>query len=298
MPDEELGKREEIILALLNDPTYEKRYDKNHLLVLFKMFKFEPGIVYLCDKMNLREELLNYYIEKGKDESILALCKEYGQTEVNLWVQALKYFAKPSTAKKENTIILKKVPEVPIVERALREVKNIDALSPLLVLNILSKNGNVNLKLVKEYFRQKLEENIGDSRHSNKVVKENYEKAEKNRQDYKTIMTQGKTFRNEYCDSDRCGMRLQSDEATVYFMCGHAFHERCLHDSQEAGHFECIRCVENNVILQRRDDFKTSGIESTQFMEKLEVASKKFDVVAEFFGRGIFSNPVKTNEKR
>jgi len=123
-------------------------------------------------------------------------------------------------------------------------------------------------------------------------------KAEKNRADYKVIMTQGKTFRNEYCDSDRCGMRLQSDEATVYFMCGHAFHERCLHDSQEAGHFECIRCVENNVILQRRDDFKSTAIESSHFMEKLDAATKKFEVVAEFFGRGFFSNASKYQEKK
>jgi hypothetical protein len=254
------------------------------------MYGFGPGIIYLCEKMNLREELLNYYIEKREDEKILGLCKKYGSEESNLWVQALKYFAKPSANKGDSRAdVPKREGEQTIIERALIEIQGIEALSPLLVLNILSKHGNVNLKLVKRYFKQKLQESITDLKANTRGVKENYEKAEKNRQEYKVLMTQGKTFRNEYCDSDRCGMKIQNDEPTVYFMCSHAFHERCLHDSQEQGHFECIKCVENNVILQRRDDIKSTGAEGNQFMEKLEAANNKpFDVVSEFFGRGLF----------
>ena len=45
----------------------ERKYDKSHLLVLFKMYNFEPGIVYVCEEMKLSEELLNFYITRKKE---------------------------------------------------------------------------------------------------------------------------------------------------------------------------------------------------------------------------------------
>ena len=38
-------------MDILENKDYEKKYDKNHVLVLFKMYKFAPGIIYLCEKM-------------------------------------------------------------------------------------------------------------------------------------------------------------------------------------------------------------------------------------------------------
>jgi len=64
------------------------------LLVLFKMYKFEPGIIYLYQEMKLKEELLNFYIMMNQGDKIIATCiKE--KNETNLWVQALKYFTHP-----------------------------------------------------------------------------------------------------------------------------------------------------------------------------------------------------------
>lgn len=49
-------------------------------------FKTIKGIVYLCESMNLREELLNYYINNKNSKEIIKLCEKYGDTETNLWV--------------------------------------------------------------------------------------------------------------------------------------------------------------------------------------------------------------------
>jgi hypothetical protein len=49
-------------MDLLEDQENEKKYDKNHLLVLFKMYNFTPGIIFLLKKLQMREELLNFYI--------------------------------------------------------------------------------------------------------------------------------------------------------------------------------------------------------------------------------------------
>lgn len=56
----------------------------------------------------------------------------------------MKYFAKP-----ENGAEL-------YIEKVLSLVSNLENLSPLLILNILSKNKNVNFKLVKSYFFNKI----------------------------------------------------------------------------------------------------------------------------------------------
>jgi len=38
-------------MDLLEDQENEKKFDKNHLLVLFKMYHFEPGIVFMLKKL-------------------------------------------------------------------------------------------------------------------------------------------------------------------------------------------------------------------------------------------------------
>jgi len=46
-----LSHKEDNIMDLLRNPENDKKYDKNHLLVLFKMYNFEPGIIFLCEQM-------------------------------------------------------------------------------------------------------------------------------------------------------------------------------------------------------------------------------------------------------
>ena len=43
----------------------------------------------------MRDDLLNFYISKGRDDDILKLCKVHGAEEVDLWIHALKYCVKP-----------------------------------------------------------------------------------------------------------------------------------------------------------------------------------------------------------
>lgn len=47
----------------------------------------------------MRDDLLNFYISKNRDNDILELCKIHGIEEVDLWIHALKYFVKPENKK-------------------------------------------------------------------------------------------------------------------------------------------------------------------------------------------------------
>ena len=40
-----------------------RKYDSNHLLALFKMYDFDEGVVTLCKKLGMRDDLLNFMID-------------------------------------------------------------------------------------------------------------------------------------------------------------------------------------------------------------------------------------------
>ena len=58
MKDIHLSKWEESVMELLGAPENEGKYDESQVLMLFKMHHFDPGIIYLCKKLKLEEELL------------------------------------------------------------------------------------------------------------------------------------------------------------------------------------------------------------------------------------------------
>ena len=45
------------------------------MLFLFKIYDSEEGIQNTCEKNNLRQELLNFYIQKGRPEKVLEVCQ-------------------------------------------------------------------------------------------------------------------------------------------------------------------------------------------------------------------------------
>ena len=162
---------EEKILENINHSG--KKSDNNHLLALFKMYDFDDGIVTLCKKLNMRDDLLNFYIAKNRDKEILELCKEHGESEVNLWIHALKYFVKPE---------LKKEYYIPDILQNLSRIEN---LSPLPILSILSKNKNIQYRYIKEFFLAKyflklfrLRQDRQQIEKNKDVVKKNMKKAE------------------------------------------------------------------------------------------------------------------------
>lgn len=42
------------------------------------MYDFDEGIVTLCKKLGMRDDLLNFYIAKNRDQDVLELCKIHG----------------------------------------------------------------------------------------------------------------------------------------------------------------------------------------------------------------------------
>jgi len=268
-------------MLILSSPEYESKYDDKHLLLLNKIYNFGPGIIHLCEKMKLREELLDYYMGKGDHDNIINFCKKQGLNDMNLWVQALSYFVAPTDDSTESAR-LARVPQI------LSYVKDVEALSPLLVLDICSKEKNVSFSYVKDYFKKKIEANEVDIKKCENIFMDNYEFSQKSRQEHKKLLSQGRVYQNQRCDDERCASRLGNEEAIIYFLCGHAYHQRCIPETGRDRH-ECMKCLDNNSnVLQMKEDLMFKEENLSEFMEKLGDSSNKFDVLCEFLGRGMF----------
>jgi len=149
--DSDIKETRDKLLNMLKDPNLKNLIDKNHVLLLFKLYKFTPGVTKVCDMLNLRTELIDYYIEQDDINEILNFCKLNGTAEPNLWIIALNYFCSPKETKLEER--LEKIPEI------LESVKDIANLSPMLILKMLKSTPNIKIKHIKKYFIYKLQAN-------------------------------------------------------------------------------------------------------------------------------------------
>ena len=76
--DSEISEITEKVLSMLKSSSLEKLIDLNHILLLFKLYKFTPGVTKVCDMLNLKTELVNYYIEQNNINELVAYCKLNG----------------------------------------------------------------------------------------------------------------------------------------------------------------------------------------------------------------------------
>lgn len=76
MMKESPSRKEEFAGKILENLQHTTRKpDNNVLLSLFKMYDFDDGIITLCKKLGMRDDLLNFYIAKNRDKDIIDLCK-------------------------------------------------------------------------------------------------------------------------------------------------------------------------------------------------------------------------------
>ena len=213
---------------MLKDQSLRNIIDKNHILLLFKLYRFTPGVTKICEMMNLKTELLNYYIEQDDIDEIYNFCCQHGTNEPNLWIIALNYIC----SNKENRLEerLDKIPDI------LYQVRSIENLSPMLILKILKGNKNIKAKHFKEYFIARLAANRDEIIENVELIKENEQETAEFKKKYKKVKTQAMTFQETICPI--CKTPLTNP--TIHFMCGHSYNENCL----EA--LECPLCVRNS----------------------------------------------------
>mmetsp|Transcript_17398 Transcript_17398/g.29277 ORF Transcript_17398/g.29277 Transcript_17398/m.29277 type:complete len:126 (+) Transcript_17398:2808-3185(+) len=105
------------------------------------------------------------------------------------------------------------------------------------------------------------------------------------RQQIHDLKTQPKNFNPKNCDSCQNPMSLPS----IHFMCGHSFHDQCI--ESETGKRFCTSCYnEFKDTIEKKEQYDLQAKNPQQFQRDLSANAKKFHVIAQYFGRGLFSD--------
>lgn len=130
---------EEKISSLLE--SFSLRYDKNYVLMLFQMYDYNEGIVYLSQIIDNKQELIYHFMKTDDYTNIIATCRKY-EEDSDLWIQALTYF---SQRKDESAI--KCIGEI------LSYIDHNIMAAPI-VLNILTRNDLIRYGVMKDYLKR------------------------------------------------------------------------------------------------------------------------------------------------
>jgi vacuolar protein sorting-associated protein 11 len=223
------------------------RYDDDHALVLVQMHKFKQGQLFLYDKMRNVDLVLDYYIAEKDTASVLnRMSRKENKKNPDLWIKVLTYvvdIAKPpTTAGKEgedgdgdddDEDEDEDVWEDTI--RVLQMIEKEQVLPPLMVIDILSRNDDIPLFVVKEYVSKLLKEAYADVNGSQSRIDSLKQSTAEMRAEVDSLKTTARVFQGTKCN----GCPRQLEPPAVHFLCMHSYHldQNCLDNESECN--EC-----------------------------------------------------------
>ena len=156
-------------------------------------------------------------------------------------------------------------------------------LPPLVVLQILSKSDHVTVSVVKDYIARVLESHTSMIDDDCNAIRRYRDEIERMRAEVHEMSSQARIFQLNKCSI--CSTPL--DLPAIHFYCMHSFHQRCLGDNEH----ECPICAgKQRQVETIRANLAASLLSHDKFYQQLENSSDGFDVVADYFSRGVFSN--------
>ncbi|KAJ5070611.1 vacuolar protein sorting-associated protein [Anaeramoeba ignava] len=255
-------------LAILK--SNQSNYDVEQALVLVQMHNFQEGIILLLEKKQLYNEIIQKYIANNEDEKLMRTCKQVSENDPNLWLKVLEYFCSKS-----------EVEESKILD-VLEEIEKQSLIPPLLVLQELTKNPKITVKIVKKYLIKQIESEIDVIEKDQNLIEKTEKKIKETKESYQILKTQPKIFQQTKCSI--CSNML--DLPLVHFLCGHSFHLRCLTENENY----CPLCQDS---MSQIDDMKNalirSNVEHDEFDKLLKNSSDGFEVISGYVGRGLLT---------
>ena len=267
------------IKNLLRNEKYQKIMDLNYLLLLFKIYGFQNGVVELNEILELKQELMQVYMDNHNYDKLVSLCNSYGQSDTNYWVQALNYFLGISTNATKG--LLEKY-----IKQTLDNLFQNESVSPLVLLEILnkSKERSMPFDTIKDVllrFLHKTKESLTEDQRECEV---NMQKIEKLEQEKTELQTKAKTYNFLKCSL--CNGQITPP--FIYFMCNHAIHSHCFDGSGSSEDLVCPLCrMKRNQLEERIGQAKEMACDHNSFFTDLKGVGKKFDLIGKYLGKGV-----------
>lgn len=235
--------KQKALALIISDST---PYDPMHALVLCSSVGFREGMVRLWEGMGMYEDVLRFYMEEGQEaengqgiptsSKVFSHLEVYGPSHPHLYPLVLRYLT-------SSPAILTKHKEE--LSKILAKIDEYQIMPPLGVVQLLSRNGVVDIGSVKEWLRGKVEENeeeiesVSDitsllfflstikdlQRLQDKHLYDSYrsETAAKRKAILdRSNVSQPEVFQVTKCAA--CGGQL--DLPSIHFMCKHSYHQR------------------------------------------------------------------------
>lgn len=267
-------------LALLKQgwsPGEDCKYDAEHMLVFCRMHQFKDGLVFLYERKGLLREVLQVYIHSKDYNGIISACEKYGDSlsggDPLLWSEALQYFAKND---EDCTVQIKEV---------LKHIEKEDVLPPLVVLQTLSQNPRLKLKIVKDYIAKQINRDSRSIQQDRTEIAQLQEESETLKKRIHELKTEPQVFNRSMDERTKQMLELPA----VHFLCKHSYNLKTIEDTPN----ECPICIPKyRDTLRIRRDMKAGALHQDQFFMELKGKKDGFAVVAKWFGRGMLN--VKT----
>lgn len=233
---------------------------------MFQIYNFSEGVKECCERLDMKQELLNYYIQNDEKDQVLKVCEETQNspnanpaTCGDLWIQALTYF-RDLPDPLCNNYLERALSALSFEKDKGKDSKKDEILSPLLVLEILQSKPKLKFSVIKKYLLGRLEVQDRLIRKNNKQVDENLKKIEQMNLQIKDLQTQPKIFNPKKCDSCQHNLSLP----TIHFMCGHTYHDQCI--EADNGKRFCTSCYnEFKDTADKKDQYDLQAKNPQQF---------------------------------
>ena len=164
-------------------------------------------------------------------------------------------------------------------------MEKIPSISPLLILEITSRNPSLRCSVLKDYMANKLNKLQEKIEKNRKSIGQLNTDVDELRKSLRTLKTTAQLFQLKECSE--CGKKLELP--VLHFMCGHTFHDYCVPTAEPTAR-ECPKCaVQAQQILEKKSQLLGQITNHEQFFKELKDSDMKFDIVAQYFGRGLFA---------
>lgn len=256
-------------------------YDDNHVLVLCQTYEFWLGAMLIYEEKKLYNLIVRHYIATQDYPSLYTLCKRLGSLEPTVWLHTLNG--------------LKNNNQVPttFLQEILQVIATEKLQSPLQVLGVLTaiENGP-NLSSVRYFFTQIFQKE-GEQMSRDEVLAEKYRsESEALKKNIQALNNEPIEFRGSLCDACHQPLVLPA----LFFLCKHSFHQECIRSYSETEK-DCMVCRKKNMqfqdLMHKQNESRNK---KSAFKEQLDSSHDPFNVVAEYYGRGLFNKIVLVSD--
>jgi len=270
------SSKEKKIMELLKSDG--EKYSSDQALVLCQLSNFHPGLLYLYQKAELYDQILKHHFACGNYDAGITACRRFGPQNPQLWVTALQSIAQASGAE---------IPQQQFKE-VLDNIEKYRLLSPLLVVSTLSSCPTATLGVVRDYLLRTLSAEERSIEEDKRVIEQYKADSDKIREKIAKLSNSVTIFQSTKCSA--CDRTLELP--TVHFLCQHGYHQHCFQSFSDNDK-ECPACHQDNKkILDILKSQEAGRNNHDQFHAQLEKAEDGFSIVAEYLGRGLFTQPI------